>query len=63
MGWMWIWWLLGIVISIAIIRLVAMDGWRQGSTGESAEQILRRRYARGEIDEEEYERRLRALRL
>jgi hypothetical protein len=32
------------------------------STEESAEQILKRRYARGEIDREDYERRLNDIR-
>jgi uncharacterized membrane protein len=63
MGWMWIWWLLGIVALIAIVRAVAPGGWQQGPTRESAEEILRRRYASGEIDEEEYQRMLRTLRM
>jgi uncharacterized membrane protein len=33
-------------------------GFSVRSTEESAEQILKRRYARGEIDREDYERRL-----
>ncbi|MDQ3987416.1 MAG: SHOCT domain-containing protein [Actinomycetota bacterium] len=32
-----------------------------GQQGDSAEEILRRRFARGEIDAEEYERSLEAL--
>jgi putative membrane protein len=35
-------------------------GWSQG--GSEAERILAERYARGELDEEEYQRRLRTLR-
>ena len=37
--------------------------YRSLSGGRGAEETLRRRFARGEIDEEEYQRRLEALRL
>lgn len=62
MGWMWIWWLVGIVVLIAAVRAITLGGGQQGPPAETAEEILKRRYARGEIDEEEYERRLRDLR-
>jgi putative membrane protein len=62
-GWPWIGWLLGVALLILlvwiIIRFVAgpvipRDG--------SPEQILKRRYARGEMDHGEYDRRLDDLR-
>ena len=61
--WMVLWWVAGIIVLVLLVRLVA------GSTGgfsrrddETPEQILNRRYAKGEIDSEEYQHRLAALR-
>ncbi len=61
--WMLLWWVVGIVVLVLLVRLVA------GSLGGSAphgndtpEQILKRRYAKGEIEREEYQRRLEDLR-
>jgi putative membrane protein len=61
--WMVLWWVAGILVLVLLVRLVA------GSTGgfsrrddETPEQILKRRYAKGEIDSEEYQRRLADLR-
>lgn len=61
--WMVLWWVAGIIVLVLLVRLVA------GSTGgfsrrddETPEQILKRRYAKGEIDSEEYQRRLADLR-
>ena len=56
-GWMIFWWIL-IILAIAVIT-----GWlvqrgrpprNDSSTNKSAEKILDERYARGEIDREEY---------
>lgn len=58
----WIWWILGAAliaaVGFAVIRTVrgAMN-----TTTESPEQILERRYAKGELDLETYERMLRDL--
>ena len=61
--WMVLWWVAGIIVLVLLVWLVA------GSTGvfsrrddETPEQILKRRYAKGEIDSEEYQRRLADLR-
>lgn len=73
---MWGWesgggWLMmgfGMLIWVALIALVVWlvvraGGQRPGAGGsESAEELLRRRYASGEIDTEEYQSRLEALR-
>ena len=67
-GWMWIWPLLvlaGLLTLIyAVVRLT--QGWppMRGGTvpGSSARQILDERFARGEIEEEEYQRRRAQLR-
>lgn len=66
MGWMWIWpglILLGLVVlgylGVLLVQgrsSVASPGW------SSARQILDERFARGEIDEEEYRRRRAELR-
>ncbi len=61
MGWMWLFWILVIVALIWLFRVFAAPG-RGGEPRESPEQILKRRYAQGEIDKEEYERRLSDLR-
>jgi uncharacterized membrane protein len=60
MLWMGFWWLIGIGLFIALLWFLA-DAIRP-SQPESPETILRRRYATGEIDTEEFERRLAMLR-
>ena len=64
MGMMAIWWLVGLavvaVLVWAVVRAVGSPGVGRGE--ESPEAVLKRRYARGEVDREEYERRLTDLR-
>lgn len=57
-GVMWLFWLLVIV---AIIIFVRYSNNGASSPPESALDILKKRYARGEIDEEEYQRRRQTL--
>jgi putative membrane protein len=53
-GWMWFFWLL-----IVIFVVVGSQGWARGGSdrrrSKSALEILDARYARGEIDRNEYE--------
>jgi putative membrane protein len=62
MGW---WWIIGLVIVIAVIWMVIKSMNRNtGSTqshGKSALDILKERYASGEIDKEEFEKRKKDL--
>jgi len=60
-GWGWgmgLGWLIAIaaivLLVVAIMRI--SDRGRTGGSGESALDILKKRYARGEIDKQEYER-------
>ncbi|MFO7654247.1 MAG: SHOCT domain-containing protein [Candidatus Krumholzibacteriia bacterium] len=62
MGTMWIWWLLAIGIIAAVVWGVTRTGGGRNARRESPEETLKRRYASGEIDEEEYHRRLADLR-
>jgi len=69
MGMHWGWWTLWIVVLVllvwGLVRAFGGDGrYRRdvAATDVSAEETLRRRLAEGEIDEEEYERRLETLR-
>ena len=59
MGWMWIWSLVGLAVLVLLVWLVVRltGGGRDGTGTSSARRILDDRYARGEIDEEEYRRR------
>jgi putative membrane protein len=65
---MWLGGLLVLVVVVAVIWLLARaagSGERRRDhrpEAESPEQILKQRYARGEIDREEYESRLADLR-
>jgi putative membrane protein len=63
MGWMMIW---GSVLSLLIIAAVIWAAIKSTSVGlrvdDVPETILKRRYARGEIDRDEYERRLHDIR-
>jgi len=67
--------LIGLVVIVAIVWVVLQANRRGGEGGQpspdrlggsaastSAEEILRQRYARGEIDHDEYRRRLEDLR-
>ncbi len=63
MAGMWLWWIIGIGVLVAIIWLLARTSSSTGGgAAQSAEEILKRRYAKGEIDEDEYSRRLEDLR-
>ncbi|GGP36930.1 SHOCT domain-containing protein [Streptomyces abikoensis] len=62
-------WVLIITAVVLLFRALARPSrggpypdWRRGQAPTNAEQILAERYARGEIDEEEYARRLATLR-
>jgi putative membrane protein len=58
--WMAVWWIGGIAALGLFVWLIA---GMSGARGEEApELILKRRYARGEIDRDEYQRRLDDLR-
>jgi putative membrane protein len=67
-GMHWLWWLFWVatllVIGWAFVRLGAdrSESHRSVLRKESAEETLRQRFAAGEIDEEEYTRRMRVLR-
>lgn len=59
---MWIFWILLIVVAVVLIR--AVTGRNSDASIERHEsplEILKARYARGEINEEEFERRRREL--
>jgi putative membrane protein len=63
MGWMWFFW--GLVILLLILLFQRATGSPSAPPSEaqpSAEEILKRRYARGEIGKEEYESKLEGLR-
>jgi putative membrane protein len=65
-GWMWIWPLL-VLVGLVILGVVAVrmtQGRSSGGPGapaSTARQVLDDRYARGEIDEDEYRKRRSAL--
>ena len=64
MGWVWVWPVL-IVVGLVILGYVAVrlvqgrqvSGLTGSDAGSAARRILDERYARGEIDDEEYRRR------
>lgn len=53
---MWIFWLIVIFIVVFIARLMMnSSGQKSGTTSEKPVDILKQRYARGEIDKNEFE--------
>jgi len=59
---MWIFWILLIIIIIALVKTLTGGSTPPGTTpGETPLDILRKRYARGKIDEQEFERKRREL--
>ena len=64
MNGMWFLWIVGIVLTFAVVWAVfRTSSQTAGDSEESAEQLLKRRYASGEIEKGEYEKRLHDLRL
>ena len=65
-GWFWamhlLWWVLAVVVVVLIFRFVS-GGMRDRNRGgeDRAVTILRERYARGEIDQREFEERMAML--
>ena len=63
MGWMWLWWIVGVGLLALFVWAMARAAAPRSPGGEdSPEAVLKRRYARGELDREEYERTLSDLR-
>ncbi len=62
MGW---WWIIGLIVIIAVIMIVIKsmnrDAGSTQSPGRSALDLLKERYAKGEIDKQEFEERKRDL--
>ncbi len=59
-GFMWILWIILLVVIIYVIRDV-VGKTESSSPNDDALEILKRRYAQGEIDEAEFERRKKEL--
>lgn len=53
-GFMWVFGLIIVLIIIGLVKVV-MGSSAQNNTGSNAMGILKERYARGEIDKDEYE--------
>jgi uncharacterized membrane protein len=62
MIWMTVYWILGIALVAGVLWLFFNPAWRTTERGEPPETTLKRRYASGEINSEEYERKLADLR-
>jgi putative membrane protein len=61
--WMVLWWAFGVAVLALIVWVIARAaGGLSQRSDDSPEQILKRRYARGEMDREDYQRRLQDLR-
>ena len=60
-GWMWTWWVFLALGVVLVVWLIARAN-RQSREAESAEELLRRRFGAGELDEAEFRERLAALR-
>ncbi|MDT8403194.1 SHOCT domain-containing protein [Sulfuriflexus sp.] len=60
---MWIFWILLIVILVVVVKAMSNTGGSgsKPTQDESPMEILKKRYARGEIDEEEFDRRRKEL--
>ena len=63
MGWVWLWWIVGLGLLALFVWAVARATGRPSPRGgDSPEAILKRRYARDGVDRKAYERTLTGLR-
>jgi len=53
---MWIFWIIVIVAVVLVAKLVIDRSAQSGSSSETSLEILEKRYASGEIDQDEFER-------
>ncbi len=61
-GFMWIFWIAIIVGIIFLVKWIVMQSRPGGQQqGENSLEILKKRYARGEIDKDEYDRKKKDL--
>ncbi len=57
MGGMWFWWILVLVVVGAVVwGAISYSRRGKNNPGESPEQTLKHRFAKGEIDREQYDR-------
>lgn len=61
-GGMWIFWIAVLVVVVLAIVWASRQSGARLTPHESPEEILKKRYARGEIGREEYQERLQELR-
>jgi putative membrane protein len=61
-GGMWIFWIAVLLVVVLAIVWAARSSGPRSAPPESPEEILKKRYARGEIGREEYQERLDELR-
>lgn len=62
MGWMMLAVLIGLLLVVVALWALVQTGISRTTVEDSADAILKRRYARGEIDRQEYEERRQHIR-
>lgn len=62
MGWMWIFWIALIFLIVWLLVRAGRNSNQPAQHGESPEETLKRRYANGEISQEDYQRMLNEIR-
>ncbi len=58
---MWLFWIVLLILAVWIIRAAITSGDNILEKGKSAQDILKERYAKGEIDQHEFEQKRKAL--
>lgn len=59
--WHLLWWVLIVALAVVVFRSLMRTARGSRRAADRAFEILRERFARGEIDQEEYQQRLRLL--
>lgn len=60
-GFMWLFWIIIILVIIWALKLATGQNTSQKANSESALEILKKRYARGDIDKQEFEQKRKDL--